>query len=463
MKNILKAFVFVILLAFLAGGVLLFAQLNNQNEPDIIKDILQNSELKNRRFSADVQEISTPSGLKFYLMMEDSSPLISVSFKFLHSGLAYESEKFGRVNFLADMLTQGTKNFTAEQYREFLQQNGIKVSFSADYDDLDGQFTFPRENLEKAIPILQETLYSPRFGEKEMDLLKSQYEVSFAAQNESESERFAKITRPILYGNHPYSRNTLGDANDIKNLTAADLVEFMNEYFVKDNLLISIAGAADEKTATEIAESLFSSFLNEAKNHDLPEYEYDFSFQKHEKNQNFAQNRVLLAAKGVYRRDKDFYPLYVANFIFGGSGLTSRLNEELRGKRGLTYGAYTGLSIRDKSALLRGSFTTSADNYEEALNLAIEKWREFGQNGVKKDEFLKAKDYMTDSFNLRFDSTAGIASMLTEIQKQNLGKDFLQKRNDYVRAITFEEVNAAAKKYFSDNFIVIGVGQIENE
>jgi len=129
----------------------------------------------------------------------------------------------------------------------------------------------------------------------------------------------------------------------------------------------------------------------------------------------------------------------------------------------LTYGAYTGLLIRDGDAILQGTFTTSADNYKEAVKLALKQWQKIGQEGVKKEEFIKAKNYMIDSFNLRFDSTIRIASMLTEIQKYNLGKDFLQNRNDYVRAITFEEVNAAAKKYFSDNFIVIGIGKIENE
>ena len=462
MEKIYKKLLFVVSGLLLASAVLFGLDMYVYREPDL-KRILQKSVLNNRHFSADVQELNTPSGIKIYLMTDTLSPITSISFKFLRSGLAYEEKMFGRSGFLAAMLTEGTENFTAEQYQEFLQQNGIKVAFDTDYDDFDGQFTFPRENTEKALPLLKETLFKPRFAEKEIDILKAQYEVAFAAQDENEGKRFEKITRSILYANHPYSRNPLGDQDALKNITASDLREFMGEYFAKDNLLVSVAGAADEETAIKMVETLFSELPDNSKEHNVPKHKHGFFSERYEQAQDFKQNRVLIATNGVYRNDKDFYPLYIANFIFGGSGLTSRLNEELRGKKALTYGAYTGLSIRDKDAVLKGGFTTSADNYKEAVKTALKKWHEIGEKGVKKDEFTKAKDYMIDSFNLRFDSTIGIASMLTEIQKHNLGKDFLQKRNDYIRAVTFEEVNAAAKKYFSDNYIVIGIGQIENE
>lgn len=456
-----KTAIFLILAAFVVGLGVLW-KMYKEREPDY-KSILENSVLNNRHFSANVKEIQTKSGLHAYLMEDGVSPLVSISFKFLNSGLAYEDSKIGRVNFLADMLTEGTKSLSPEEYQEFLQQNGIKVAFSADYDDFDGQFTFPILNKEKALFVFKETLYNPRFGLAEMNLLKARYAVAFAGQKESERERFADITRPILYAEEPYSRNPLGDEEAIKNLTAADLAEFMKKHFSKDNLLISVAGAIDEKTAQDFIEMLFSALPNKGEKFYLDAPRHNFSAEKYEEYQDFTQNRVMIAAKGVYRNDKDFYPLYIANFIFGGSGLTSRLNEELRGKRGLTYGAYTGLSIRDKDALISGSFTTSADKYQEAVKVVLAEWKKFGQKGVKKDEFLKAKEYLIDSFNLRFDSTMGIAAMLTEIQKYNLGKDFLRNRNDYIRAITFDEVNAAAQKYFNEEFILIGAGKIDDE
>lgn len=456
-----KTAIFLILAAFVVGLGVLW-KMYKEREPDY-KSILENSVLNNRHFSANVKEIQTKSGLHAYLMEDGVSPLVIISFKFLNSGLAYEDSKIGRVNFLADMLTEGTKSLSPEEYQEFLQQNGIKVAFSADYDDFDGQFTFPILNKEKALFVFKETLYNPRFGLAEMNLLKARYAVAFAGQKESERERFADITRPILYADEPYSRNPLGDEEAIKNLTAADLAEFMKKHFSKDNLLISVAGAIDEKTAQDFIEMLFSALPNKSEKFYLDAPRHKFSAEKYEEYQDFTQNRVMIAAKGVYRNDKDFYPLYIANFIFGGSGLTSRLNEELRGKRGLTYGAYTGLSIRDKDALISGSFTTSADKYQEAVKVVLAEWKKFGQKGVKKDEFLKAKEYLIDSFNLRFDSTMGIAAMLTEIQKYNLGKDFLRNRNDYIRAITFDEVNAAAQKYFNEEFILIGAGKIDDE
>ena len=195
-----KTAIFLILAAFVVGLGVLW-KMYKEREPDY-KSILENSVLNNRHFSANVKEIQTKSGLHAYLMEDGVSPLVSISFKFLNSGLAYEDSKIGRVNFLADMLTEGTKSLSPEEYHEFLQQNGIKVAFSADYDDFDGQFTFPILNKEKALFVFKETLYNPRFGLAEMNLLKARYAVAFAGQKENVRRR----TRSYLCRNTDHRR-----------------------------------------------------------------------------------------------------------------------------------------------------------------------------------------------------------------------------------------------------------------
>ena len=120
------------------------------------------------------------------------------------------------------------------------------------------------------------------------------------------------------------------------------------------------------------------------------------------------------------------------------------------------------LFIQDKADLIKGGFSTTPDKYKELQDIVLTQWQNMGQ-GVTKEEFNQAKNYMIASYNLRFASIMTIADILTAMQKYNLGLDFLQKRNAYVQNVTLEEVNRAAKKYFDRSRLVsAAIGGFEN-
>ena len=100
--------------------------------------------------------------------------------------------------------------------------------------------------------------------------------------------------------------------------------------------------------------------------------------------------------------------------------------------------------------LLTVGFSTTKDNFEKAVAMFKAEWKNFADNGFSKDDVEFAKDYLSASYNLRFASILGIADILVMQQKFDLGLDFLQKRNSYVKNITLEDVNRVANKYFTD-------------
>ena len=115
--------------------------------------------------------------------------------------------------------------------------------------------------------------------------------------------------------------------------------------------------------------------------------------------------------------------------------------------------------------MVQGSYSATPDNFNKARELLLDEWRKIAANGVSEEELQQAKDSLVSSFNLRFASVGRIASMLTAMQKYDLGLDFLEKRNDYIKAVTLQEVNAAAKKYFSvtPDFVSIGIKKEEKQ
>ena len=213
---------------------------------------------------------------------------------------------------------------------------------------------------------------------------------------------------------------------------------------------------------TRARDFLFSSlFISD----DLPTFDLKTSGKQHNVPKFFAQAMTRFVVPGTPRQSKDFYPLYIANYVFGGSGLNSRISQVVREKNGLTYGIYTYLAFRDKVSVLAGGYSATPENFDKARELLLAEWQKIAENGITADEFKQATKALIASHNLRFASIDGIADMLVAMQQYDLGIDFLDKRNDYIRAVTPEQVNAAAQKYFMNqpDFVNVGVETTEEE
>jgi len=173
----------------------------------------------------------------------------------------------------------------------------------------------------------------------------------------------------------------------------------------------------------------------------------------------FPQSSIAFAQRGLMRNDPDFYTLYVLNYILGRGGFTSRLYLEVREKRGLAYSVSTGLYPLDHTALIWGSSGTANKRAAETLKVVRAEWARLAQKGVTPKELQDAKTYLTGSFPLRFTSSGRIASILLSMQFNNLGLDYLDKRNGLIEKVTLKEVNALARRLLDPkklSIVVVG-------
>ena len=228
---------------------------------------------------------------------------------------------------------------------------------------------------------------------------------------------------------------------------------------MRSNLIVGIAGDITPEEAGAMLDEVFGSLPESGRSAFVRTAEVDFTSGDKNIARVLPQSIAQFAAPGVARSNGDFYPLYVANHILGGSGLTSRLSLAAREDEALTYGVYSYMSTAEKAPLLLGGFSVTPENFSRVKEIVREEWRKMGEKGVTPEEFNAAKEYLLASYNLRFASIGDIADILTAMQKEELGIDFLQKRNDYIRNIKLQEVNNAARKYFGNGklrFITIG-------
>ena len=160
---------------------------------------------------------------------------------------------------------------------------------------------------------------------------------------------------------------------------------------------------------------------------------------------------------GLSRSDPDFIAAYVINFVLGDGGFGSRLMEEVREKRGLTYGIYTGLASWTNGGLLIGSVSTQNSRAVETLEVLRAELAKMAAEGPTEKELEQAKTYLTGSYALRFDSGSKIANQLLGIQQENLGFDYVTKRNDLINAITIEDARRVAKRLIKPEALTISI------
>jgi zinc protease len=164
---------------------------------------------------------------------------------------------------------------------------------------------------------------------------------------------------------------------------------------------------------------------------------------------------AMFGFAGPMRLDADFIPTFVANYILGGGGFSSRLMDEVRDKRGLTYGISTYLADYKSAALIVGSVQSEKSKILTALDVTKSELARFAKDGATAKELADAKTYLTGSYPLGLDSNAKIARTLNAYQRQGLTPDYVEKRNALIQGVTLAQVNAMAKKWYDPSKLVI--------
>lgn len=409
--------------------------------------IVERSSLKGRSFKGQVQEVSALEGtVNAYLMEEHSVPLAVVSFGFDKAGRAYEP-KDGVALLAESVLLDGAGGYSRRELRELMAEKGIKLSVSAENDRLEFSLSFVKEFAKEALEVLKAVLYEPHLLPEDLEMARKQLAVLKNQQAETPQYHLGKLIKQEFYAGHPYGRENIPEAAVLAAISAADIRAYLKDYMGRDNLKVGVAGDMDRAETEAFLAQAFAGLAAASKTKELPAFSPVFDKEPAAVSvPSSAQSYVMLAAQGVKRLDEDFYPLYLADYIFGGSGLNSRLNQVIREKKGLTYGIYSSFSNSDAVDLWQVYFSATPDNAGKALDIAQKVYADFYKNGVTAAELEQAKKGLLNSFNLRFASLANIAEMLEQMQVQRLGADFLEKRQAQVAAVSLEAVNDAIKR-----------------
>lgn len=411
--------------------------------------------------AAKVQEVTSKGGMVAWLVEDSTVPAVTVSVLVRGAGAAYDPQpKQGRVTLAASLLTEGAGSRDSAAFHDALDFHAIRLSASASQDDLDLSVTTLSEHTELAFSLLHDVLSAPRFDAADVARMKAQQLAAIKENIGDAGYQSARGMYAALFPDHSYGRATSGTLETVVALTREDMVAYHAEHLRRDAMILSVSGDISTAKLTSLMETHLDT-LPAPKEALTPLAKAPPAFGSAQgREMQVPQTVVSFALPGVARKDDAYFAAFIANHLFGGNGLSSRLGHEIREKRGLAYYAYSGLVDLDQAPLLTGSFATRNDQVAEAIATLKEVVATVGKEGFSEEEFSEGVQYLVGSFPAKLTSNRAVVGYLEVMQRYDLGKDYLDKRNDYVAAVTRAEVNAVTKRLFKpENLVIMSAGK----
>jgi zinc protease len=320
------------------------------------------------------------------------------------------------------------------------------------------------EEREGAFNLLRLAITDPRFDQAPVDRIRAQIVTGIIADERDPQsqgrEKFAKA----LYGDHPYGSPSDGTVESLRTVTPEDLHALHRRLFARSNLSIAVVGAIDAETLKSELDRVFGGLPAEADLADVPQARLELD-QEVIFEYPLPQASMQLVYPGIEREDPQFFAAYLMNHVLGGGTFSSRLFDEIREKRGLAYGVGSALHNSDYAQSLVIGTSTRADRAGETLGVIREEVGKMIDSGPTEDELARAKTYVIGAYPINnLDSSSAIASTLLELQKDDLGIDYIDRRSELINSITLDEAKAAAKRLLSAEPAVLIIGpQAEEE
>jgi len=410
------------------------------------------------RAEIDVQEITTPGGIEAWLVEEHSIPFVALEMRFRGGAALDAPGKRGAAHLMTGLLEEGAGEMDA---RDFVRRTE-ELAASFDYDIHDDSITisarFLSENREEAVALLRESLINPRFDPEAIERFRGQVVSIIQREQKDPRDIAGQAFDALVYGDHPYGSSKTGTLESVAGLTRADLVDAHRAALARDRLYVSAVGDITAEELTEMLDTLLGDLpetgapLPGPADLNLPGGVQVIDYET-------PQSVATFAQPGIDRDHPDFFAAYLLNQILGGGGFESRLMQEVREKRGLTYGVYSYLVDKEGAQLWAGSVASANDRIAEAIEVIRDEWTRLREEGVTAEELEDAKTYMTGAYPLRFDGNGPIANIAVAMQMEGLPPDYISTRNDKVRAVTLEQINRVARELLDPEkltFTVVG-------
>ena len=358
-----------------------------------------------------VQRTVLPNGLVMITSEEHTLPF--VTFKLLvHAGARRDpSGQGGLASLTARALLFGTRNQSMTSINEQLDFMGASLSADAGRDYAVLSFRVLKKDLADGLKLFTEVLTQPAFPAEEVTNEKARTLAAIKASEDRPGEVAEKAFLNALYGSGPYGQPVIGTKESAEKLTVDGLRQFYRSSYDPNNSIMVIVGDVGEK---ELKDTILPQ-LSGWQKHAVPVSTVEVKAESAKKtvaiDRPLTQANLILGHEGITRENPDFYAVTVMNYILGGGGLTSRLMQEIREKRGLAYSVSSNFDAGKYQGSFRIVLQTKNASARDSVQLALAEMSRMRTQPVSEKELDGAKKYLIGSFPLRLITQDGIASL----------------------------------------------------
>ena len=385
-------------------------------------------------------------------------PLVSVVVAF-RSGSAHDPvgrEGLGRMT--ARMLRRGAEGWSSEKIEQTIDLLGGELGVDVSPSSSTVHFEVIRRSLDPFVDLAATLLARPTFDEAELARLKREAEAELVEARDSDGTLCARAFRRTLFAGHPYGRRVAGCIPALRAIERPDVVSFYGSHFARENAIVTISGDVDVEEGHVIAERLLAGLpagtsVADPVQPPPPRHGRRLVFvDKPER----TQTQMIVGGLGTHPKDPDHVALLVANTAFGGT-FTSRLMQEVRAKRGWSYGASSRVGFdRQRDAFTMWTAPKASDA-AACLALKLELLHALRKDGITKEELSFVKKYLVRSHAFEVDTARKRAYQRLEAALYDLPEGYHDKQLEQIEAVTLDEANAAIRERLSEDDLVVSV------
>lgn len=403
-------------------------------------------------------ETTLKNGLRVIVVQRHEEPLVDVQLLIKTGGEADPANEAGLADVTASLLTKGTKTRSAVEIARDIEALGANLDSGAMWDASTVSVNGMSSNLPKALGIMSDVVLHPVFAPDELERLRKQDidALQEAMADPGEVARF--VAARVLFDSTPYGHNLGGTPQSLQRIKRDDVVDFHQRYYQPANAVLVFGGDVTPERAFALAEEFFGSWprggeaILPVQSAAAPSTHRVVVIDMPDA----GQAAVTVIRPGLRRVDPAYDVAQVANSVLGG-GYSSRLNEEIRIKRGLSYGAGSGFDFRRDAGPFVASAQTKNESAPEVAGLIVEEMNKLAAAPVDLAELTPRKAALIGSFGRSLETNGGLVGRISGLALYGLPLDELQHYIPQIESVTAPEVRqfAAAHLDAADADIII--------
>ena len=408
-----------------------------------------------------IERVVSPGGFEAWLVHDRTLPLIAIEFAIRGSADQDPADKPGVASLASSLYDEGAGPLTATAFHDVMERKAIELSFRSGRDYFRGTMRTLKDNRDEAFDLLRLALTEPRFDNEAVERMRAQTMSRLQRETVSPNELASRQWWATAFPNHPYGLPVNGTLESVPRITVDDIKTYTKRVLAREHLTIAVVGDIDAETTGKLLDRTFGALPAKAELAPVATVVPQGLGRRIVVPLDVPQAVVNFGGPGIDRADPDFMAAYIVNHILGGGSFTSRLYREVREKRGLAYGVSDSLVWLNYSAMLIGSTATRADATGQTIEIIEQEIRRLADEGPTEDEFNKAKTYLKGSFALGLDTSNRIAAQLVQMQLDNLGMDYIERRPALIDSVTLADAKRVAKRLLDGGMLVTVVGRPE--